>query len=70
MSDDLINREKALEIVKRHMCDSANIERGILELPIAYDVENVIEHLKAEGCIVNDDSGNRAVEIIREGALN
>lgn len=29
-------------------------------------LEEIIEQLKAEGCIVDDDAGNRAEEIIRE----
>ncbi len=49
MGDDLISREKALEVVKRHMCDSANIEQGILELPTAYPIEKVVGQINEEG---------------------
>lgn len=48
MGDDLISREKALEVVKRHMCDSANIEQGILELPTAYSIAKVVKQINEE----------------------
>ena len=35
----------------------------------AFDKEKVIEELKEEGCIVDDDAGNRAVEIIEKGGI-
>lgn len=35
--------------------------------PTAFDKEKVIEALKEEGCIIDNDAGNRAVEIIEKG---
>lgn len=49
MDDDLISREKALEVVKRHMCDSARIEQGILELQTAYSIDKVVKQINEEG---------------------
>ena len=37
--------------------------------PTAFDKEKVIEELKEEGCIVDDEAGNRAVEIIEKGGI-
>ena len=42
----------------------------VKEAPIAYNVEKVIDQLKAEGCIYDDASGNRAVEIIKAGGMD
>lgn len=49
MGDDLISREKAPEVVKRHMCDSARIEQGILELQTAYSIDKVAKQINEEG---------------------
>ena len=38
-------------------------------LPIAYDVDKVIEQLKEEGCIIDDEAGSRAIEIILKGGV-
>lgn len=38
--------------------------------PTAFDKEEVIDQLKEEGCIIDDEAGNRAVEIIEKGGLN
>ena len=35
----------------------------------AFDREKVIEELKEEGCIIDDEAGNRAVEIIEKGGI-
>lgn len=37
--------------------------------PVAFDKEKVIEELKEEGCIIDDEAGNRAVEIIQKGGI-
>ena len=37
--------------------------------PTAFDKEKVIEELKEEGCIIDDEAGNRAVEIIEKGGI-
>ena len=34
-----------------------------------FDKEKVIEELKEEGCIIDDEAGNRAVEIIQKGGI-
>ena len=35
----------------------------------AFDKEKVIEELKEEGCIIDDEAGNRAVEIVEKGGI-
>lgn len=35
----------------------------------AFDKEKVIEELKEEGCIIDDEKGNRAVEIVEKGGI-
>lgn len=37
--------------------------------PTAFDKEKVIEKLKEEGCIIDDEAGNRAVEIVEKGGI-
>lgn len=37
--------------------------------PTAFDKEKVIEELKEEGCIIDDEKGNRAVEIVEKGGI-
>lgn len=37
--------------------------------PTAFDKEKVIEELKEEGCIIDDEAGNRAVEIVEKGGI-
>ena len=37
--------------------------------PTVFDKEKVIEQLKEEGCIIDDEAGNRAVEIIEKGGI-
>lgn len=37
--------------------------------PTAFDKEKVIEVLKEEGCIIDNDAGNRAAEIIEKGGI-
>ena len=39
------------------------------EMPTAFDKEKVIEELKEEGCIIDDEAGNRAVEIVEKGGI-
>lgn len=78
MSDDLISREEALErlqlLRKFNMTKAIQITIDAVEMQInfcktAFDKEKVIEELKEEGCIVDDDAGNRAVEIIEKGGI-
>ena len=37
--------------------------------PTAFDKDKVIEKLKEEGCIIDDEAGNRAVEIVEKGGI-
>lgn len=37
--------------------------------PVTFDKEKVIEDLKEEGCIVDNEAGNRAVEIVEKGGV-
>lgn len=46
---------------------TAELEKEIEQQPTAFDKEKVIEVLKEEGCIIDNDAGNRAVEIVKEG---
>ena len=62
-------REQTIEeVVVTNIAVSVCME--IEETQTAYDNEKVIEQLKEEGCIVDDEAGNRAVEIIENGGLN
>ena len=78
MSDDLISREEALErlqlLRKFNTTKAIQIIIDAVEMQInfcktAFDKEKVIEELKEEGCIIDDDAGNRAVEIIEKGGI-
>ena len=39
------------------------------EIPTAFDKEKVIDQLKEEGCIIDNDAGNRAIEIVEKGGI-
>jgi len=71
MSDDLISREAVIEAVDRHTREDGTLDDDISvileEVKTAFDKEKVIEELKEEGCIIDDEAGNRAVEIIEKG---
>lgn len=41
----------------------------ISNCPTAFDKEKVIDQLKEEGCIIDDEAGNRAVEIVEKGGI-
>ena len=52
------------------LCDlylelNADLHKEIEDIPVAYDVDKVVEQLKEEGCIIDNDAGNRAVEIMK-----
>lgn len=74
MSDDLISRNAVIEVVDRHTREDGTLDEDISvileEVKTAFDKEKVIDQLKEEGCIIDDESGNRAVEIIKKGGLN
>ena len=82
MNDDLISRKAAVELViaeydrfqanggshsGRYELDKAI--KMLQNMPTSFDKEKVIEELKEEGCIVDDEAGNRAVEIIEKGGI-
>ena len=41
----------------------------VKRMPIAFDKEKVLEELKEEGCIIDDEKGTRAVEIVEKGGI-
>lgn len=78
MSDDLISRKAILKFlyeIKDDSCIPKNygtlldIIRNVRNIPTAFDKGRVIEELKEYGCIIDDESGNRAVEIIEKGGI-
>lgn len=82
MSDDLISRKAAIELVIAEY-DRFQVNGGshsgrneldksikmLQNMPTAFDKEKVIEELKEEGCIIDDEVGNRTVEIIEKGGV-
>lgn len=46
MSSDLISRSAVIDVIKRHECDTSRIAEGVMELPVAYDVDKVVEGLE------------------------
>lgn len=78
MSDDLISRKAVLEI----LYDISDRNYGSLfghginkacdvieHAETVFDKEKVIEELKTEGCIIDDEAGKRAVEIVEKGGI-
>ena len=78
MDGDLISRCAVLEIIKKHECDTAGITTGVMELPVAYDIEKVCEKLwdTAEdigqgGMLAHEVIDARdACEIVRSGGAD
>ena len=70
---DLISRKAVIEAVDRHTRDDGTLDDDISvileEVETAFDKEKVIEELKEEGCIIDDEAGNRAIEIIEKGGI-
>lgn len=82
MSNDLISRKEAVELViaeyDRFQANGGShsgryeldkVIKMLQNMPTAFDKENVIEELKEEGCIIDNDAGNRAVEIVEKGGI-
>lgn len=46
---------------------TTELEKTIADQQTAFDKEKVIDELKEEGCIIDNEAGNRAVEIIEKG---
>ena len=88
---DLISRKKVIDILEKekslrcsYEADIAifSIEKGIKELPTAYDIDKVVEGLEKSSKWVNetneycDDDGNdyiplsKAIEIVNQGGVS
>lgn len=69
----IINVDVVKDIIRKHMNDGKldeDISVILEEVETAFDKEKTIDQLKEEGCIIDDEAGNRAVEIIEKGGLN
>ena len=65
----LIDADKLLsQAMKGHVDDYMYVKALVDNQPTAYDVDEVVEQMKEEGCIIDNDAGNRAVEIVK-GAI-
>ena len=82
MSDDLISKKAVIALIDKlgyinvssrdnfnANCRMDKVRQEVVKLPTAFDKEKVIEELKEEGCIIDDEAGNRAVEIIQKGGI-
>lgn len=68
MPKDPCGREQTVEeIVATDIAASVCME--IEKMPTAFDKEKVIEELKEEGCIIDDEAGHRAIEIVEKGGI-
>lgn len=83
MSDDLISKKAVIALIDKlgyinvSSRDDFNanlrmdkVRQEVVKLPTAFDKEKVIEELKEEGCIIDDEAGNRAVEIVEKGGVD
>lgn len=83
MSDDLIRKKAVIALIDKlgyinvSNRDNFNanlrmdkVRQEVVKLPTAFDKEKVIEELKEEGCIIDDEAGNRAVEIVEKGGVD
>lgn len=62
------------ELMMRLRCNvlidvTPELENEVARQPTAFDKKKVIEELKEEGCIIDDEKGNRAVEIVEKGGI-
>ena len=81
MSNDLISRSAVIDVIKRHECDTSRIMGGgVMDLPIAYDVDKVLEQLeeernpmyRADGSLMSERrliEIDKAVEIVKSGGI-
>lgn len=68
MPKDPCGKEQTIEeVVATDIAVSVCME--IEDTPTAFDKEKVIDQLKEEGCIIDDEAGNRAVEIVEKGGI-
>ena len=67
----LIDADKLMDSLKGNVLIDVTpeLEDTIAQQPTAFDKEKVIEELKEEGCIIDDEAGNRAVEIVEKGGI-
>lgn len=72
--DRLVNVNDVIEAVDKHTREDGTLDEDISvileEVETAFDKDKTIDQLKEEGCIIDDEAGNRAVEIIEKGGLN
>ena len=80
MSDDLISRKDLIgterllttDIVENNPTAKDILEQVLHDIehaPRDFDKKKVIEELKTEGCIIDDEAGNRADEIVEKGGI-
>ena len=79
MSNDLISREELAERLDYYFKHTGEDQpehyafgvalKEVKEAPVAFDKEKVIDELKEEGCIIDNEAGNRAIEIIKKGGI-
>ena len=58
-----------VEIISMQIAEWIKSDRRLLNCQQPLTKEKVIEELKEEGCIIDDEAGNRAVEIIQKGGI-
>lgn len=52
-----------------YMVRVEDVQRIISDQPTAFEKEKVIDELKEEGCIIDNEAGNRAIEIVKKGGV-
>ena len=68
---DAINFEEAFGGQSDFAKDIREAAQELIERqPTAFDKGKVIEELKEEGCIIDNEAGNRSVEIIEKGGIS
>ena len=69
----LIDETDVVKAIDNHTQPDGTLDDDIScileEVQTAFDKEKVIEELKEEGCIIDDEAGNRAVEIVEKGGI-
>ena len=79
MSDDLISRKELAERLDYYFQHTGEDQpehyafgvalKEVKEAPTAFEKEKVIDELKEEGCIIDNEAGNRAIEIVKKGGI-
>jgi len=70
MNNDLISREKTIErLIKMGNPYHNFVENNIKHMPVAYNINRVLEQLKDNECI-HDNKWTVAEKIIKNGGLN